>query len=61
MLQPIYPLHGVLDWMFPVDSARLAKETLAGLGANVRYDEVSDLAHTYPREKNAEILDWFLG
>ena len=57
----LFITHGVHDWMFPVDSARLAKETLAGLGANVRYDEVSDLAHTYPREKNVEILDWFLG
>ena len=56
----LFITHGVHDWMFPVDSARLAKETLAGLGANVRYDEVSDLAHTYPLEKNVEILDWFL-
>ena len=56
----LFITHGVHDWMFPVDSARVAEETLVGLGANVRYDEVSDLAHTYPREKNVEILDWFL-
>ncbi len=27
----------------------------------VVYREIADLSHTYPRDKNAAILDWFLG
>ena len=56
----LFVIHGVHDWMFPVDSARTADETLRQMGAHVRYDEVADLAHTYPREKNEDILRWFL-
>ena len=28
-------------------------------GANVRYHEIPDLAHAYPREENPAILEWF--
>ena len=27
---------------------------------SVRRDEIADLGHTYPREENARILEWFL-
>ena len=57
---PIYLVHGALDWMFPVDVARLARETLTGAGAELEYRELDDLSHTYPREENQRILDWFL-
>ena len=33
---------------------------LAQAGADVTYREVADLSHTYPRDENARILDWFL-
>ena len=56
----IYLVHGALDWMFPVALARLAHEDLVGAGAEVVYREIEDLSHTYPREENARILDWFL-
>ena len=30
--RPIYLVHGALDWMFPVETARMAREALAGRG-----------------------------
>ena len=29
-------------------------------GADVVYREIADLSHTYPRDENGAILDWFL-
>lgn len=58
---PIYLVHGALDWMFPVDVARTARDALTAAGAAVTYREVADLSHTYPREENGRILDWLGG
>lgn len=55
----IYLVHGARDWMFPVDSARLARDRLQAAGASLVYREIGDLSHTYPREENARILEWF--
>ena len=30
---PVYLVHGVLDWMFPVDVARIARDALTAAGA----------------------------
>jgi phospholipase/carboxylesterase len=57
---PIYLVHGAKDWMFSIDIARTAHQTLSGGGANVTYREIADLSHTYPRDENARMLDWFL-
>jgi phospholipase/carboxylesterase len=57
--RPIYLVHGRLDWMFPVDTARAAHEALQAAGARIVYREVDDLSHTYPRDENPAILDWF--
>ena len=57
---PVYLVHGALDWMFPVDIARVASAALTAGGARVTYRELADLSHTYPREENARILEWFL-
>lgn len=57
---PIFVVHGKLDWMFPVEMARQADSFLAKSGAAVRYLEIDDLSHTYPREANAEILAWLM-
>ena len=49
-----------------VDDARVAagmstiERTLKEAGAAVVYREIADLSHTYPRDENARILDWFL-
>ena len=58
---PVYLVHGVLDWMFPVSTARTARDALAAAGAKVVYREIADLSHTYPRDENSGMLDWFLG
>jgi phospholipase/carboxylesterase len=58
---PVYLMHGVRDWMFPVDIARLAAAALSRAGSQVVYRELDDLSHTYPRDENPRFLDWFLG
>ena len=54
----IHITHGKLDWMFPVEVARQTKAQLSAAGADVTYRELDDLSHCYPREINADILDW---
>jgi phospholipase/carboxylesterase len=55
---PIHIIHGVLDWMFPVELARQAQGAMARAGAVVTYREIEDLSHTYPRDLNGALLDW---
>src|SRR5262245_15885337 len=55
---PVHIIHGVLDWMFPVELARQAHGALSKAGAAVTYREVGDLSHTYPRELNGRLLEW---
>jgi phospholipase/carboxylesterase len=55
----IHLVHGALDWLFPPALARLARDELAGAGADLVYHEIEDLSHTYPRDHNASILAWF--
>ena len=57
---PIYLVHGALDWMFAIDMARTAYAALSAAGADVTFREIADLSHTYPRDENPKILDWFL-
>jgi phospholipase/carboxylesterase len=59
--RPIYLIHGALDWMFPVQTARMARQALEAAGAQLVYREIEDLSHTYPRDENARILDWLAG
>lgn len=59
--RPIYLVHGALDWMFPVYTARMAQEALTAAGARLVYRELPDLSHTYPRDENPRILDWLGG
>jgi phospholipase/carboxylesterase len=55
---PVYLVHGALDWMFPVQTARMARQALTAAGARLVYREIEDLSHTYPRDENPRILDW---
>ena len=57
---PIYIIHGVQDWMFPISMAREANKAFAKAKAKVVYREIKDLSHTYPRDENPRIMDWFL-
>lgn len=56
----IYLVHGALDWMFPVQSARMSRDALVAAGARLVYREIEDLSHTYPRDENPRILDWLM-
>ncbi len=58
---PVFITHGRLDWMFPVQVARQTQAALAAAGAAVTYREIDDLSHCYPREINAELLQWLNG
>jgi phospholipase/carboxylesterase len=58
--RPIYLVHGALDWVFPLHTARMAGEALVTAGARLVYREVEDLSHTYPRDENPRILDWLM-
>jgi phospholipase/carboxylesterase len=55
---PIHIVHGALDWMFPVQTARQTRDALTAAGADVTYREIDNLSHCYPREMNAPILNW---
>ena len=57
---PIYLVHGALDWMFPVQTGRIAHQALTMASAKVVYREIADLSHTYPRDENGAILDWLM-
>ena len=59
--RPVYLVHGALDWMFPVYTARLAREALSSAGAALVYREIEDRSHTSPRDENPRILDWLMG
>jgi phospholipase/carboxylesterase len=55
----IYLVHGARDWMFPIGLAHAARDALQQAGAALEFREIADLSHSYPREENARILDWF--
>jgi phospholipase/carboxylesterase len=55
---PIYLVHGTLDWMFSIQTARMARNVLGAAGASVTFREIRDLSHTYPTEENELIIDW---
>ncbi len=57
---PVHIVHGTQDWMFAPGMAQSAARSLEQAGAAVVHREIADLAHTYPRDENAAILDWFL-
>jgi len=57
---PVHLTHGALDWMFPVSQARTAHRMLASACAAVVYREIADLSHAYPRDRQPEVLDWWL-
>ncbi len=55
---PVCLVHGQHDWMFPVEIARNARDTLTERGADVTYRELDNLSHTWPREENLAMLQW---
>ncbi len=57
----IHVIHGALDWMFPVEVGRAARDALGAAGAELVYREIEDLSHSFPRDENLPLLEWFLG
>ena len=57
--KPIYLVHGSLDWMFPIESAYMARDELTKAGAELVFREIKDLSHNYARGENDAILSWF--
>lgn len=63
-LEPAYGrrilwIHGMHDWMFPHQRAQEGAAMLRNAGADITLNILTDLAHAYPREQNASILEWF--
>ena len=56
---PIYLVHGARDFLFPIAYAHLTRDVLLEAGADLRYRELPELSHTYPRSENGVILSWF--
>ncbi len=55
----MYLIHGIHDWMFPVEGSREAYQTLKRAGVDIVYREIEDLSHSYPDEENESILQWY--
>lgn len=54
----IYMVHGALDWMFPIDMAKLAHAQLSAAGADITYREITDLSHNFARAELPNLLNW---
>jgi phospholipase/carboxylesterase len=57
--KPIYLVHGTEDWMFPIETAYMAKHELENAGAKLNFREIPGLAHSYARFENPALLEWF--
>ena len=57
--KPIYLVHGTLDWMFPIETAHMARDELLKANADLVFREIEDLSHNYARAENDPILSWF--
>lgn len=55
----IYLVHGTRDWMFPIESAYMARAELEQAGANLKFREIEGLSHTYARSENPALIHWF--
>ncbi|MGH8013923.1 MAG: hypothetical protein ACREQ4_15655 [Candidatus Binataceae bacterium] len=57
---PIYVIHGVHDFIFPVQLTRQTCTMLRELGYNLRYDELPEWGHAYPYSINERmVMPWF--
>ena len=55
----IYLVHGTHDWMFPMETARMAQAELEIADANMTFRLIEGLSHTYARTENDAVLKWF--
>ena len=57
--KPVYLVHGTMDWMFPIETAQMAKHELEAAGAKLVYREIEGLSHTYARSEHPALIEWF--
>ncbi len=56
---PIFVIHGVQDFIFPVAFTRQTCELMKGLGYNIRYEELPEWGHAFPYSINQNlVLPW---
>ena len=57
---PIFVIHGVHDFIFPVTITRQTCELLKQIGYNVTYEELPEWGHAFPYSINERlVLPWF--
>ncbi len=57
---PIFVVHGVHDFIFPVTFTRQTCNLLKQIGYNVTYEELPDWGHAFPYSINERmVLPWF--
>jgi phospholipase/carboxylesterase len=57
--KPIYLVHGTDDWMFPLETAYMARQQLTEAGADLTFREIQGLSHTFARTEIPALLNWF--
>ena len=57
---PIFVIHGVHDFIFPVAFTRQTNELLKQLGYDLKYEELPEWGHAFPYSINERlVLPWF--
>lgn len=57
---PIFVIHGVHDFIFPVSFTRQTNALLRQLGYNLKYEELPEWGHAFPYSINERlVLPWF--
>jgi phospholipase/carboxylesterase len=55
----IYLVHGTEDWMFPLETAYMARQELWSVGADLTFREIEGLGHSFARAEIPALLKWF--
>ena len=59
---PIFVIHGVHDFIFPVQFTRQTNDLLKQLGYNLTYEELPEWGHAFPYSINERlVMPWFEG
>ena len=57
---PIFVIHGVQDFIFPVTFTRSTNALMKHLGYNLKYEELPEWGHALPYSINERlVLPWF--
>jgi phospholipase/carboxylesterase len=57
---PLFVIHGVHDFIFPVQFTRQTNELLRSIGYNLKYEELPDWGHAFTYSINERlVMPWF--